>query len=43
MALRVTRDALNLITALIAYTHQPKKPSLQLDESAQTFFSIVPI
>ena len=34
---------LNLITALIAYTHQPKKPSLKLDESAQDFFSIVPI
>ena len=34
---------LNLITALIAYTHQPKKPSLKLDEPAQDFFSIVPI
>jgi len=34
---------LNLITALIAYTHQPKKPSLKLDEYAQNFFSIVPI
>lgn len=34
---------LNLITALIAYTHQPKKPSLKLDEPAQNFFSIVPI
>ena len=34
---------LNLITALIAYTHQPKKPSLKLDEHAQNFFSIVPI
>jgi len=34
---------LNLITALIAYTHQPKKPSLKLDEYAQSFFSIVPI
>ena len=34
---------LNLITALIAYTHQPKKPSLKLDEPVQDFFSIVPI
>ena len=34
---------LNLITALIAYTHQPKKPSLKLDEPAQDFFSIAPI
>ena len=34
---------LNLITALIAYTHQPKKPSLKLDEPAQDFFSIVPV
>ena len=34
---------LNLITALIAYTHQPKKPSLKLDEPAQEFFSIAPI
>ena len=34
---------LNLITALIAYTHQPSKPSLKLDKSAQNFFSIVPI
>lgn len=34
---------LNLITALIAYTHQPKKPSLKLDEPAQNFFSMVPI
>jgi hypothetical protein len=34
---------LNLITALIAYTHQPKKPSLKLDESSPNFFSIVPI
>ena len=34
---------LNLITALIAYTHQPKKPSLKLDEPVQNFFSIVPI
>lgn len=34
---------LNLITALIAYTHQPKKPGLKLDEPAQDFFSIVPI
>ena len=34
---------LNLITALIAYTHQPKKPSLKLDESSPTFFSIAPI
>ena len=34
---------LNLITALIAYTHQPKKPSLNLDKSAQDFFSIVPL
>ena len=34
---------LNLITALIAYTHQPKKPSLKLDGPVQDFFSIVPI
>ena len=34
---------LNLITALIAYTHQPKKPSLKLNEPIQDFFSIVPI
>lgn len=34
---------LNLVTALIAYTHQPKKPSLKLDEPAQDFFSIAPI
>lgn len=34
---------LNLITALIAYTHQPKKPSLKLDEHCENFFSIVPI
>ena len=35
---------LNLITALIAYTLQPKKPSLKLlDEAPQDFFSIVPI
>ena len=34
---------LNLITALIAYTHQPKKPSLKLDEPVKNFFSIVPI
>jgi IS5 family transposase len=34
---------LNLIAALIAYTHQPKKPSLKLDEHAPHFFSIVPI
>jgi len=34
---------LNLITALIAYTHQPKKPSLKLDEPVQNFFSIVPV
>ena len=34
---------LNLITALIAYTHQPKKPSLKLDKPAQNFFSLVPI
>ena len=34
---------LNLITSLIAYTHQPKKPSLNLDKSAQHFFSIVPL
>jgi Transposase DDE domain len=34
---------LNLITALIAYTHQPKKPSLKLNEPVQEFFSIVPI
>jgi hypothetical protein len=34
---------LNLITALIAYTLQPKKPSLKLNEPVQEFFSIVPI
>lgn len=34
---------LNLITALIAYTHQLKKPSLKLDDPAQDFFSIVPV
>jgi hypothetical protein len=34
---------LNLITALIAYTHQPKKPSLKLNEPVQEFFSIMPI
>ena len=34
---------LNLITALIAYTHQPQKPSLNLDKSVQDFFSIIPI
>lgn len=34
---------LNLITALIAYTHQPKKPGLKLDEHSENFFSIVPI
>jgi IS5 family transposase len=34
---------LNLITALIAYTHQPKKPRLKLEESSQDFFSIVPV
>ena len=34
---------LNLITALIAYTHQPKKPRLKLDNPAENFFSIVPI
>ncbi len=34
---------LNLTTALIAYTHQPKKPSLKLDESYPDFFSIAPI
>jgi hypothetical protein len=34
---------LNLITALIADTHQSKKPSLKLDKSAQDFFSIVPL
>jgi hypothetical protein len=34
---------LNLITALIAYSLQPKKPGLKLDEPEQNFFSIVPI
>jgi Transposase DDE domain len=35
---------LNLITALIAYAHQPKKPSLKLDNSFfEDFFSLVPI
>ena len=35
---------LNLITSLIAYTHQPKKPSLQLNNSYnEDFFSLVPI
>jgi hypothetical protein len=35
---------LNLITGLIAYTHQPKKPSLKLDNSSfEDFFSLVPI
>ena len=34
---------LNLITALIAYTHQHKKPSLKPDESAEDFFSIASI
>ena len=33
---------LNLITALIAYTHQSKTPSLRLDDSlSQDFFSLV--
>lgn len=34
---------LNLIIALIAYTLQPKKPILKLDDSPQDFFSLVPI
>jgi Transposase DDE domain len=35
---------LNLITSLIAYTHQPKRPSLQLNNSSyEDFFSLVPI
>ena len=34
---------LNLITALIAYSLQPKKPSLKLDDSHQNFFSVAPI
>lgn len=35
---------LNLITALIAYSHQPKKPSLQLDNSlSENFFSLIPV
>lgn len=34
---------LNLITALIAYTLQPKKPSLKLDDYSEDFFSLVPI
>jgi len=31
---------LNLITALIAYTLQPKKPSLKLDNSSQDFLAL---
>ena len=34
---------LNLITALIAYSLQPKKPSLKLDDSHLHFFSAAPI
>jgi hypothetical protein len=34
---------LNLITVLIAYSLQPKKPSLKLDDSPQNFFTAVPI
>jgi hypothetical protein len=35
---------LNLITSLIAYTHQPKRPSLHLNNSShEDFFSLVPI
>jgi hypothetical protein len=34
---------LNLITALISYSLQPKKPSLKLDDSHQNFFSATPI
>ena len=35
---------LNLITAIIAYAHQSKKPSLRLDNSSfEDFFSLVPI
>ena len=40
---RLHNFMLNLITALIAYSLQPKKPSLKLDDSHQNFFSVAPI